>query len=706
MFFVFVVRKHDLQPKPICEKNLGTLMRVVHVTSKMNATDDLQSISDRLQVVPGPTQCVRDLTNIYKVVIQYIRTPMDAIADQHGVIDLAKLKWSEAYTEMLEKGWSWKIFQWQVGETWPQAADIIQRALNASHSVGASMSELEVAVTISDHVVMQIAQGLAANFEAATNEALGANPQCAGYANKLSTLVELYGGGAGAPVIRKLDDFAKKYAANRRMGEEFVSAVVDVKFSTTRAFPLLRSAMIATNLTASKVVDGVARLLTKSDVLQMSSLKKRGDVERLEDELARVDAAVSQLRSREFLKHSQQIELEGRFMVRACAHIAGKGKQTFEKVDYSSIDEVLFRFLEELIAAVSKNRPDGHAPISCISGKGGIGAASNSCWEREVFAVIQSNPSWETVVEEQSKAAEKKLAKSTIESAEKNKKVEATGPLTTDQVSAPQHAAKAKGFAVGTFVVEKGLGQKHGVYIIVDMGEKVVLKEFDEFKSAHLTVTIPVATMIEKWAPYKGDMAEKVKGQWADRLQTDLANQRSLDLDKAKCDFYIALLSYSRSQPSNLPKQIYLCCKPTAVRAAANIAKGELVIVPIGPMSTITIYGSASSVNTGHSIKIGEDVHTFSINRTAQPKGVNVAEWGADDTINPAWWVGTTSVQDDANVAWKTVTYGEVKIPVLTNAKPIKKDTLIQLFKVAITKRPLEGANVVSTPVAKAKAKP
>jgi hypothetical protein len=86
-------------------------MRVVHVTSKMNATDDLQSISDRLQVVPGPTgtlssareQCVRDLTNIYKVVIQYIRTPMETIADQHGVIDLAKLRWSEAYMDMLEK---------------------------------------------------------------------------------------------------------------------------------------------------------------------------------------------------------------------------------------------------------------------------------------------------------------------------------------------------------------------------------------------------------------------------------------------------------------------------------------------------------------------------------------------------------------------------------------------------------------------------
>ena len=134
---------------------------------------------------------------------------MSVIADDKKRIDTNKLKRSSAMAEMLDKGWCWDVLAWQVSETWPSAPEILQRAFNASHSVGSDASELEVAVTVADQVEAQIAQGLEPDFGAATKEATAGNPQCTSYAPILATLVELYGGGPSAPIVRKLDDLGK-----------------------------------------------------------------------------------------------------------------------------------------------------------------------------------------------------------------------------------------------------------------------------------------------------------------------------------------------------------------------------------------------------------------------------------------------------------------------------------------------------------------
>ena len=61
----------------------------------------------------------------------------------------------------------------------------------------------------------------------------------------------------------------KEYGGSKKLGQTFKETVVNVKFATESSkFPFLRSAMMATNLISpkDKIVDGHARLLTKSDV--------------------------------------------------------------------------------------------------------------------------------------------------------------------------------------------------------------------------------------------------------------------------------------------------------------------------------------------------------------------------------------------------------------------------------------------------------
>ncbi len=59
-------------------------------------------------------------------------------------------KGDDALRKMVTKGWSWIIVKWQAEAQWPTLPDIAQRALNASHGVASTASELETASSIAE----------------------------------------------------------------------------------------------------------------------------------------------------------------------------------------------------------------------------------------------------------------------------------------------------------------------------------------------------------------------------------------------------------------------------------------------------------------------------------------------------------------------------------------------------------------------------
>ena len=97
------------------------------------------------------------------------------------------------------------------------------------------------------------------------------------YIQKLGKLVKHCGGGKGVPLIRLMDRFSKSYGANKVLGEEFVSSVVDMHISDLEPVTMVRVACVLANLVAEKVIDRIAKLILKSDVekLKGSSLKSK-----------------------------------------------------------------------------------------------------------------------------------------------------------------------------------------------------------------------------------------------------------------------------------------------------------------------------------------------------------------------------------------------------------------------------------------------
>ena len=51
-------------------------------------------------------------------------TPIAAIADHNGCIDMAKIIQDKEFADMLLNGWEWTVLPWACAEAWPTMADV------------------------------------------------------------------------------------------------------------------------------------------------------------------------------------------------------------------------------------------------------------------------------------------------------------------------------------------------------------------------------------------------------------------------------------------------------------------------------------------------------------------------------------------------------------------------------------------------------
>ena len=77
-----------------------------------------------------------------------------------------------------------------------------------------------------------------------TDAAVAGVPPCAQYGYILKDLVKKYGGGAGAPKMKDLELISKKYGANKKLGEDFLCAVVKTEFGSMDELPNVKHAGI------------------------------------------------------------------------------------------------------------------------------------------------------------------------------------------------------------------------------------------------------------------------------------------------------------------------------------------------------------------------------------------------------------------------------------------------------------------------------
>lgn len=581
-----------------------------------------------------------------KAALSSCRTPEEELADSTGCLNVQHLTKGDAKLHsMVTTGWSWVIVPWQVESSWPQLPDLAQRALNAANSVASLPSEIEVASSIAEFAEIQqarIGSDGSVDWASCVAAATGSNPPCSDYAHVIGMYVKLFGGGAGAPLLRYLDDFAKSFGANRTLGHEFFKAVTETVFSTVKPYAHLRTGLLATNLVSPKVVDGVSRLLVKSDVEKLKAKNKMPMIERSEKIMSSGWEMATNMMSSGAAKKQDVHPILGRLHTRMILHITAKAKQGFEKKEYSSVDEIEKAFNEELAKLVGSTPPAQGAP-STSSPKGSKHSAPD------------------------------------------------VGPLDLEEVADPLFIVEQAGFAVGSVVYERAIGTK-GLFTLKSVtSEGAILEDYmcNIIGSPMLQAKTQLDTFLKQWAPFKGELPVALPMQPRTGCQLfTVAGSEHLRADRLKAQLLESLFEMTEAVDGSAQLSFFLF--PSEVRASLSIPKGKLELVPTTDLKSISCRKGPSSI----AVQVGKD--TLFLIEPTRPRHKKTEEWKGDVIIAGYWWVGVTTDPAEANMAEKTHKNKDsgVNIPTLVNTQALKEHDKLLIYKAKKQIVPLSDAQV------------
>eukprot|EP00933_Yihiella_yeosuensis_P004909 TRINITY_DN109317_c0_g1_i1.p1 TRINITY_DN109317_c0_g1~~TRINITY_DN109317_c0_g1_i1.p1 ORF type:complete len:719 (-),score=159.64 TRINITY_DN109317_c0_g1_i1:127-2283(-) len=273
-----------------------------------------------------------------------VKTPQASIADAAGHLDVSLLKNNPEMAKLIDEGWQWLVLPDWVDEV-DGFCHLVQQALNSSHGVVAAVTEMECAASIAKIFSQNPSGGL----EAAIAQVGASNPHCSDYLPLVAEFARSYGGGAGAPLIQYLADFAKQYSVSLKLGKEFLSDLVGLKFNSVKSsFVHVKVAVVATQLTSVKQSDGIAKLLARSDLTALKKPTILPSVLQAETSLSHAWREVEEAKfSQDLALQQKALTAYGRLGIRLILHFTKKEKGGGDGTKYDSIADILKLHEEE-----------------------------------------------------------------------------------------------------------------------------------------------------------------------------------------------------------------------------------------------------------------------------------------------------------------------------------------------------------------------
>ena len=549
------------------------------------------------------------------------KTPIAELRDEHGNLNVAKLKQNPQFKTMIEDGWSWIIIPALVDELFPAFAKIAQKALNTSNHVGIAVGELETQLQLSDLVDDNGFTENNKDWEAlAVNFVEDLCVPCGPYAKHLLHFVKLYGGGPGAPHIRLMDNVAKTFQCTHVcLGPTFWQAIsTAVFYDKTNLHVLTRNALCMVNLTSSIKEDGIAKLITKNDISKLTSklsVQRAANAEKsLQDGMQIVEALVRGTS----LTVDDFVQCIGKLFVRVglwCTNNMKKGSEGKER----SLDEIKGLFSQE---------------VSAVAG----GSVQLEGWTAGPVHVDDDGPG-----------------------------------LSNTQISAsmsdhsnPVWIAKHNGFEVGALVCQRYVDLSAGnIFNIVDItAERAVkLKQACSFTGSPVEASIPLEELIAKWCP------SSKAAQLPQKLPVSQA-RTGLGIDMMKGKLLEAICAVDSM--TQLAQSLEFWKNPWQVRTgSAAIHAGALVLAPVVPLMQITTKSSGNGLKIGSFEVDGEAVDFFAVPSSKTCFGDDTMDKLVQDGKQPLlaafWWVAEKPNKKEANME---ITVKEAKgksIPILQN---------------------------------------
>ena len=231
----------------------------------------------------------------------------------------------------------------------PSLASFVQEVMNAAQGSGQGLQgSWKLAMAMVTRASSLQGQGLPVDWAMVQQDVAACVPDAAPETVAACGLFSrFYAGGSSAPLLVFLHDFSLKYGASKRLGEEYMSTVAGLKFSgQERSHAMARAALIATNLTATRVVDGIARLLNKGDISKLGGKPMQESVEQWEELLGRAWSRTSKVPKGP--GRAKALDCFGRLMVRTTLFMCKKEKAGLEAVEHGSLAAILSLYEAEM----------------------------------------------------------------------------------------------------------------------------------------------------------------------------------------------------------------------------------------------------------------------------------------------------------------------------------------------------------------------
>ena len=559
-------------------------------------------------------------------------TNITEIRDSAGKLDPNLIgSASPNFSKMLGEGWLWFVVPWWLGDEVPGFPHLAQQALNASHSVANQATEMEVAASIAEEVARQ---GLSICWKTATAAAAVCEPPCVGYIDTVAQYTKLYGGGPKAQLIHFLSGFAKQYGGSLKLGQEFMQAITELAIpSQMSLFVHLRTAVLAAQLTTTKVVDGIAKLITKADVNSFRSKPMQAAVEQVEGFLDIAWKELQQLEAENTTSEIQTSKLYGLLGIRFVLFLTKKAKWGIDTTEWASLEAIFEAYKAQkntVVNSCSSTVSTSATPASTSTASGSADAPAT--------IANASNPLW---------VAMQRLAVPLIVGASYINKQEYPNQLfqLTD----------------------------------LDIGG-ATFKEHNVLKPSSLQLSVACKLDdLKKWMEYKGNLQKLIA-----EVSATASPSHMIELDKCQIFSDLAKLAVDHHRE---PGDLLFTINPQALAAGRDFKKGELKLVALtDSISKIVTTPSARA----SAVCLSESTMLWIL----PPVMTKLDELETSATGAPYWWVKATQDPEAACLVEVKIQLGSNSYMAFTNPKGLKKFTKLMYLKSDIVVQPLKKAKI------------
>ena len=239
-------------------------------------------------------------------------TPEATLADNSGKLNKETLGRDPEFKKLLEAGWQWTVVSSRVEQQWPSLPRLAERALNSSNEAFLKASELELLLYLGEHA--------SSNSTALQCHEVAAELTKTGPISSYSKLVAMWFEQFSHQglFLKFLGPFSKEFGQNANCGAEFWAGA---SMALSSQMPMIRLAFLACNLAApaTKISNGYARLILRSDFEKLKSIKMKNFVTEAEDVLFR---AWKQIEHQ--LDNFDALKSFGILCIRMSLHLLGK----------------------------------------------------------------------------------------------------------------------------------------------------------------------------------------------------------------------------------------------------------------------------------------------------------------------------------------------------------------------------------------------